>query len=91
MIEYKKEKWFEFRRIHCKEGYIDYFLGDQADDPNKQNKSRISLNSSGEWFRFKGENTWLNKRDFERNAVITIVNNKEEFSSDELKTILEIN
>jgi hypothetical protein len=30
-IEMLKEKWFTFRRMYCKEGFVDMWQGDQAD------------------------------------------------------------
>lgn len=58
-IERLEERWFSFRRIYCMEGSIDVWQGDQADDPNNEDKSWINLNSSSTFFRLNGEDRWI--------------------------------
>lgn len=62
-MEALSEKWFTFRRIQCKEGFIDRWSGDQADDPNRDERSHYNLNSSSTMFRLNGEGKWIHKSD----------------------------
>lgn len=60
-METLSEKWFTFRRIPCKEGSIDMWQGDQANDPNRDEKSQYNLNSGSTMFRLNGEGQWVHK------------------------------
>jgi hypothetical protein len=54
-METLSEKWFTFRRVLCKEGFIDWWQGDQANDPNKDELSYYNLNSTSTMFRLNDE------------------------------------
>ena len=34
VVEQLEEGWVKFTRIHCKEGYIDRWMGDCINNPN---------------------------------------------------------
>ena len=61
-VEHLEERLFSFRRLHCMEGSIDLWTGDQADDPNLDYKSNIHINSSSVFFRLNGKGKWVNHR-----------------------------
>jgi|JI10StandDraft_1071094.scaffolds.fasta_scaffold1934624_2 hypothetical protein len=59
-----KEKWFEFTRHHCKEGFIDRWMGDSINDPNNDFKSNMQLNSHASFFRLNGTDKWVHRNMF---------------------------
>jgi hypothetical protein len=61
--EFLEEGWVKFRRHQCKEGFIDYWMGDSINNPNESTKSRLQLNSSTAYFRLNG-GKWINRREF---------------------------
>lgn len=76
-----KETWFEFSRYHCLEGYIDVFIDDAAQDPNRATRAGYRLNATRKWFRLAGAKTWISDRDFKPNFFIGILNNADEMSA----------
>jgi len=58
-----KENWYKFFRFHCKEGHIDLWSGDMANNPNNEFKSNINLNTSTYYFRLNNGD-WVNKNEF---------------------------
>lgn len=85
-MEQLEEGWVKFRRVPCLEGHIDFWNGDQADDPNSPTQSRIHLNSSSTWFRFSGDVEWLSSRDSSKRIYANdLVNGAKHFTSDQLK------
>lgn len=82
-IDHLEEKWFTFRRMYCKEGFIDMWQGDQADNPNNEDKSWINLDSFSKMFRLNGEGPWIHHSDL-RGIVEDIHSYWEGFSADDL-------
>ena len=76
-----KEKWFEFTRFNCIEGYIDYFSDDAAQDPNRPVRAGYRLNATRAWFRLSGESNWFSDRDFKSGFFIAIRNSADEMSA----------
>ena len=40
-----KEKWFMYQQIECKDGFVDIYIGDTANNPNYDKPSKWQLNS----------------------------------------------
>lgn len=57
-----KEGWVEFVRAHFRGITIDTWMGDMADDPNSDSKSRISLCAMVTYFRINN-GKWVRKKD----------------------------
>lgn len=58
------EKWYDFIRWYCNGGgYIDRWMGDCADDPNRERKSPVQLNSHSVYFRLNG-GEWFHGQEF---------------------------
>ena len=47
-----------------KEGYIDRWTGDSINDPNRESKHQMRLNSFASYFRLNGKGDWLSRREF---------------------------
>lgn len=84
------EKWFTFRRLYCKEGYIDYWSGDCSNDPNLDTKPNYNLNSTISMFRLNGVGSWIDKN-LLRGLFEDINNYSDGFTSDELWEMSHIN
>lgn len=67
------EGWVKFSRYQCKEGFIDRWMGDVADNPNLPNKSTVALNAFSQWFRLNGKGAWVSARDLNP-AYMAIIN-----------------
>lgn len=80
-VENKQERWVKFRRIHCKEGYIDVWNGDSADHPDNPEKSRIHLNSTAQMYRTNGS-VWTDYRDLP--GILGLLTMGEVFSATEI-------
>lgn len=61
-FENLKEGWVSFTRVYCKEGYIDRWVGDQANDPNNHSKHNMNLNSTMSFYRLNDEK-WISAYD----------------------------
>jgi len=61
--EYLKERWFTFERFYFKSGYIDRWMGDLSDDPNRPVPSNINFNASASYIRLSGTSIWVNTRE----------------------------
>ena len=48
------EKWFKFRRYYFKDGFIDIWSGDCANNPNSDKKSKWNLNAFATYARLNG-------------------------------------
>lgn len=48
--------WVKYRKVPYKDGIVDVWVGDCADNPNNKEKSKISLNGSVTYIRFENEN-----------------------------------
>jgi hypothetical protein len=88
--EILKEKWFSFMRFYCSEGYIDRWYGDQADDPNQDEKSYINLNSLSTMFRLNGEGQWIHKSELFQLERDLMQGYHELFSADDLWYIAQV-
>ena len=80
-VEWIKEGWVVFRRIHCKEGFIDCWIGDQINNPNNPKMSQYQVNSFTSFFRLNGETEWVSKNSFDNGFPNFIVKNSENFDS----------
>ena len=58
-MNYIQEGWVKFTRTECKEGFIDVWTGDCADNPNNKHKNRWNLNSFKTYMRLNGEGKWI--------------------------------
>jgi hypothetical protein len=56
--EQKKEGNIIFTRYYCKEGYIDVYTGDVANNPNHSIPTNMKLNSVRTYYRCN-ESNWL--------------------------------
>lgn len=62
--EILQEGWLHFRRLHCREGFIDIWSGDEVEDPNQDTQSEDSGFYITSWYRLNGEGKWFNKKEF---------------------------
>lgn len=53
-----EEGWVNFSRFNCTEGCIDIWMGDCADNPNRDTKSRWNLNAFATFIRLDGKGEW---------------------------------
>ena len=53
-----EERWVKFSRFNCTEGCIDIWMGDCADNPNRDTQSNWMLNSFVTFIRLNGEGEW---------------------------------
>ena len=67
------ENWIEFRRVQCKNGFIDHYIGDTYHNPNLSSKPHMQVNSFSTWFRLNGIGKWLHSSCFEYCFWNTIV------------------
>lgn len=86
-----REGWVNFQRHKTIEGFIDIWMGDSADDPNKPNKSHSLLNSSAYYYRLNGKGLWYNRRDFINNIHQLIYQLKDEYSADDIWLVAQLN
>lgn len=56
-----KEGWVEFERYYFKEGYIDRFMTDQANDPNRNKPNTVQFNALASYIRLNG-GRWIPAR-----------------------------
>ncbi|CAB4175324.1 hypothetical protein UFOVP1247_110 [uncultured Caudovirales phage] len=89
-METLNEKWFTFRRIQCKEGFIDWWQGDQANDPNLDEKSYYNLNSTSTMFRLNGKDKWVHTSELVGLNIDIMQGYPELFSSDDLWYMAQI-
>lgn len=54
-----KEGWIDFQRIQCREGFIDRWIGDMADNPNLPTKNKWCLNAFVTYYRLNGTGEWI--------------------------------
>lgn len=77
------EGWVEFKRFECKEGTIDVWMGDSADNPNNKIQSNWHLNSFTKFFRLNnGE--WIHGNELIRGEIMDLLEMFEQFTSDEI-------
>lgn len=61
--ELLSEGWVKFIRRYFKEGFIDRWVGDCIDNPNKSKKHQMCLNSFSSYCRLNGKGEWVNNHD----------------------------
>lgn len=54
---FKTEGWVKFRTVPCKDGTVDVWIGDIADNPNNETQSKIALNGFTTYVRLYDE--WI--------------------------------
>lgn len=47
-FEYLKERWYSFRRVYFKDGFIDVYQGDSSKAPNNDFETNYSLNNTSQ-------------------------------------------
>ena len=62
--EHLQDDWVKFRRHYCLDGFIDFWQGDCASDPNRKEKNNVNLNSFTSYCRLNGKGDWLNEQSF---------------------------
>ena len=83
-VKFLEEGWVKFIRIPCKEGHIDRWMGDSIDDPNKDSKSNIQLNSTATWYRCNS-GKWKNSYYIgTTNKILSLLEYASEFSAEEI-------
>jgi hypothetical protein len=63
--EVHEEKWFKFRRIFCKEGFVDIWSGPDTDNPNLESASEDDSLIMNTFFRLNGEGQWMPRNKFD--------------------------
>lgn len=66
----------DFVRIPCQQGFIDMWIGDCADDPNRQHGPGYHLNATATYFRLNGTGEWVRDRYFDRDFRIIVYLNR---------------
>jgi len=85
-----QEKWFEFTRIYCKEGFIDMVNCDAGHDPNDDIKPSYNLNYSVTYSRLNGKGEWIYKDDLK--GLFEDINTYHEvFTANELWDMAQVN
>lgn len=67
--EILKERWYNYRRVYCKEGFIDIWRGDSAHHPEQESKPNYQLNNTITMYRLNGEGFW-----YDRNLLKSLFN-----------------
>lgn len=57
------EGWVKFSRYQCKEGFIDHWIGDMADNPNLETQSPTVMRAFHQYFRLNGKDKWFGAYD----------------------------
>lgn len=73
------------KRVHFKEGYIDFMTCDMSYDPNTQFKPNYSLNAGRCYVRLN-QNRWI-RRDNLNNTIFEIYFNKDSKEEEILNTL----
>lgn len=80
-IESLQVGWVKFRRFHCKDGFIDCWVGDCANHPNNEKASGQNLNSFKQMYRLN-EGEWTDSRVLP--GMLNELNAGDEFTADEI-------
>ena len=59
-FEFLEERWYKFKRVYFKEGFIDVYQGDSSKNPNHDFETNYSLNNTITLYRLNGEGYWYN-------------------------------
>jgi len=81
--EQLEEGWVKFMRVHCKEGWLDRWMGDCINDPNKPTKHQMQLNSFACYWRCNN-GAWVSDREIGRSEIHTLLEMGEEFTAKEI-------
>ena len=80
-----EENGLVFWRHHCKEGFIDRWMGDAVIDPNHPEiKTNYSLNSIRVMYRLNGEGEWKSKGNWASSFFAAILNLSETKTATEI-------
>lgn len=60
-VETIKEKWYEIRRLYCKEGFIDLYQGDSHHHPDLNAKPTMQVNNMVALYRLDGKGEWVSR------------------------------
>ena len=83
-MERLKEGWVEFTRYYCKSGFIDRWIGDSINDPNRDKPSNWSLNSFAQFWRFDG-GEWISDYDLGgKSKVFPYLDIRNDFTAQEI-------
>lgn len=81
---YIEEGWVRFRRVPCKEGHIDVWMGDASCNPNHEYRPNYNLNSFATYLRCNGSK-WIHKNDLKhRGNYLYYLDMASEFTADEI-------
>lgn len=64
-----KFHWVTYMRHPFKEGFIDMWVGDAANNPNEGTKNDYSLGSFTSFYRLNGKGEWVNRKFFSQNPL----------------------
>lgn len=82
-MEKLSEGWVDFYRYHCKEGFIDRWMGDCINDPNNPTKHNMQLNTVASYWRCDG-GKWVSDREIGRNEMFPLLQMGEVFTAQEI-------
>jgi hypothetical protein len=81
--EQLKEGWVEFSRYYCQTGFIDRWMGDSFNDPNKSAQSLMNGNNTVVYYRLNGAGQWLFAEDFISDFFPDLVNDGDVYDASE--------
>ena len=82
--DYIEEGWVRFRRVPCKEGHIDVWMGDSGSNPNDEERPYYNLNSFATYLRCNGSK-WVHSRDLKHNGhYLPYLDMASEFTAEEI-------
>ena len=77
------EGWVYFDRFYCTEGYIDRWIGNFSQNPNKQFMSSMMSNSIKYCYRLNNDE-WIDGRCFESDFFNTLIEYRKYFTAREI-------
>ena len=81
-----------FYRHHCKEGFIDRWMGDASQDPNQPlKKVDFQLNSYRVMFRLNGKGEWESRGNWKHGFTNYLLDNCETKTAEEIWNEFKIN
>lgn len=83
-FEYLKERWYSFRRVYFKDGFIDVYQGDSSKAPNNDFETNYSLNNTITMYRLNGEGNWYSRNFLKSMFEFTNGDYHESFTSNEV-------
>ena len=76
--------WVKYQRVECKEGFIDVWYGDSANNPNNDEEMSYCLNTMKTFFRLNGKDEWIESSSFNNYFKNFLCKNKENMTSNEI-------